>query len=84
MFEGKYISRKLRAGTEKTFFYIVVLSFKVEKFSLHLTKYVKRYSTELNHQPMMFICVLFGFNLTKAFQDFFTVKVDLKQFRENA
>ena len=55
-----------------------MLSFKEEKFSLHLTKYVKRYSTELNHQPMMFICVLFGFNLTKAFQDFFTVKVDLK------
>ena len=60
-------------------------SFKAERFSLHLTKYVKRYSTELNPlshdiylRVIWIIYVLFGLSLTKAFQDFLTDKVYLK------
>ena len=34
--------------TSKNVFYSLVLGFKAEMFSLHLTKYVKRYSMKLN------------------------------------
>ena len=33
---------------QKNIFHSVVLGFKGETFSLHLTKYVKRYSIKLN------------------------------------
>ena len=33
---------------QKIIFYSAVLGFKAETFSLHLTKYVKRYSMKLN------------------------------------
>ena len=38
---------KQKVSTENIF-YSVVLGFKVETFSLHLTKYVKRHSMKLN------------------------------------
>ena len=58
MFQGEHINRrgnfsffipgsKESASTEKKI-YFVVPSFEAERFSLHLTKSVKRYSTELN------------------------------------
>ena len=33
---------------QKNYFYSAVLGFKAEKFSLHLTKYINRYSMKLN------------------------------------
>ena len=33
---------------QKNIFYSVVLGFKAERFSLHLTEYAKRYSMKLN------------------------------------
>ena len=57
VFKRKYITRKgffffymSRSKTlaQKNIFYSVVLGFKAERFSLHLTQYAKRYSMKLN------------------------------------
>ena len=55
----------------KNIFFFVVLGFKAERFSLelHLTKYVKR---------QIFVCVLFGFSLTKALKNFLLTSLILK------
>ena len=42
-----YMSRSKKLA-QKNIFYSAVLGFKVETFSLHLTKYVKRHSMKLN------------------------------------
>ena len=52
---------------QKNILHFLVLGFKVETFSLHLTKYVNRYSMKLNLLGLIFISVLFVFSLTKTF-----------------
>ena len=62
-------SKKL---VQKNIFYFVVSGFKAERFSLHLTKYAKRYSMKLNSLSHdTYFCVLSGFSLTKAFLQLF-------------
>ena len=58
-------AQKQRTSTDNIF-HCVVLGFKAETFLIefHLTKYVKRYNLQLN----IFIYVLLGFSLTKAFK----------------
>ena len=44
---------------KKNIFYFVVLGFKAETFSLHLTKNVKRYSVKLNTLGYnIYLCVI--------------------------
>ena len=60
-----FFYQKQRTSTDDIF-HCVVLGFKAETFLIefHLAKYVKRYNLQLN----IFIYVLFGFSLTKAFK----------------
>ena len=43
---------------QKNIFYSAVLGFKAERFSLHLTKYAKRYSMRLNSLNHIYLRVI--------------------------
>ena len=73
-----YYKKKKKKLAQKSISYSLVLGFKAEKFSLHLTKYAKRYSMKLNSPNHDIFFMSFGFSLTKAFKDFFTHEFDQK------
>ena len=64
VFKIKYISwwgnffsiPRIKKLAQKNISYSLVLGFKAERFSLHLTEYAKRYSMQL-----IFICELFAY-----------------------
>ena len=63
----------------KTFFIFVLLGFKTETFSQHLTKYVKRYSMKLNSLGHEIYLRVIWIQFNKSFlRFFFTDKVDLE------